>query len=111
MVRWLVEEKHANINLQSKDGFTAIMCASKSGKFDICKYLLEKGADIFVVNSVSETATSYALSNGLREIVALYACAGGPMEVEGRSKIGVRNTTPLTTMFQLGGQFIGKHES
>lgn len=111
VVKWLVEEKHADIDKVSQDGFTALMCAAKNGHTHICSYFLQKGTtSVFAVNKAMETAVTYALHHGHRDVVSLLAKDGGPIEVKGREKIGVRNKEPITTMFQLGGRFIGHHE-
>ena len=110
VVKWLVEEKGSDIDKISQDGCTALMCAARSGHFEICAYFLEKGTtSVFNVDHALETALTYAVSNGHREVVRLLAQEGGPIELKGREKIGVRNKEPITTMFQLGGRFIGHH--
>jgi ankyrin repeat protein len=111
IVRWLVEEMENDVNNSSHDGFTPIMCAAKSGKYEICQYLLQKGADIFVENTIKETPLSYAKMNGHKQIVELFSKEEGPIDIKGRTLLGTRNKDPIQTMFQLGGLFVGKHEN
>jgi len=46
ILEYLVEEKHADLNIpRKKDNMTSLHCAAVKNHFEICKYLIEHGAD------------------------------------------------------------------
>lgn len=46
IVRYLVEEKKADINIENEYGWTALKYASDEGRLEIVKYLVENGASV-----------------------------------------------------------------
>ena len=69
IVRYLVEEKKANLGLIQIDQFTALMAASYSGKEEVVKYLLEQGADPKTHTSGGWFALTLASQEGHQETV------------------------------------------
>ena len=71
IVKYLVEEKRANINKkEEKNGCNALHCASMYGHLGIVKYLVEeKGANINEKEQDGKTALHYASESGYLEIV------------------------------------------
>ena len=53
----------ANIDAQSKDGFTALMLASQNDNKIIAKQLVDAGADVKLTNNSKENAFIIALKN------------------------------------------------
>ena len=52
-------EAGADVNAQSKAGWTALMLASEKGHIDIVKLLVEEGADVNSVTKFEVRSTSY----------------------------------------------------
>eukprot|EP00127_Corallochytrium_limacisporum_P001073 Clim_evm11s37 gene=Clim_evmTU11s37 len=63
-VRFLVEDKHADVNASDYDKRTALHLASAEGHFEVVKYLLEKGAQSDCMDRWGNTPFSDALRNG-----------------------------------------------
>ena len=59
------------MNLQANDGITTLMIASREGKSEIVKTLLEKGAQVNMQDTYGLTALSFASQMGRTEIVKL----------------------------------------
>ena len=59
----LLCENGANINLQDKDGFSALMIATDKGYLEIVKFLLENGANINLQDNNGNSALSIAIGN------------------------------------------------
>lgn len=57
-------DKKFKINFQDKKGNTALIYALKNRYFDICKILIELGADITIPNNKNKTALDIAKKNG-----------------------------------------------
>ncbi len=64
MVRYLVEEKNANIDIQDNSGWTPLMEAIMDDFPNIVKYLVEKGADLSIANKRGATASMLARKFG-----------------------------------------------
>ncbi len=64
MVRYLVEEKNANIDMQDNSGWTPLMEAIMDDFPNIVKYLVEKGADLTIANNRGATAEMLAQKFG-----------------------------------------------
>lgn len=71
-VKSVLNSPEANINdVDSNYGKTALMYAAKSGRKDIVKLLLDKGADPNIVAWGDETALRNAVKNGHKDIIKL----------------------------------------
>ena len=60
-----------DINIQSKNGYTALIIASYHGYTEIVKILFEEGADINIQNNEGDTALTHAEKQGHVEIVKI----------------------------------------
>lgn len=60
IIRLLIEEGKANVNLPSNYGVTPLIAATRAGKEDAAKYLIEKGAKTDVRDNTGKTPISYA---------------------------------------------------
>lgn len=100
-VKWLVQDKCVDVTKKSADGWSAIMCASRNGFTEIVHFLLSHGAEILSHNNNLETSCSYAVNRRHVDIVQYFSGSGGPIDLLGRSKLGVRNKDPVVGMFQL----------
>ena len=54
-VKYLVEEKGADVKAVNLDGSTPLHRASQNGHLDVVKYLVEKGADVKAADNGSYT--------------------------------------------------------
>ena len=70
--------------------YTCLMISSRSGHLDICRLLIDKGAQVKAKNRINKTPLHYAAGRGYFEIVCLICDHGA--DVEARNEIG---WTPL----------------
>jgi uncharacterized protein len=59
-VKFLVEELHADVNVQDADGNTALHNAAARGDNEMIQYLVSKGADVKAVNRTGQTTVDMA---------------------------------------------------
>lgn len=59
-VKYLVEELHADVNVQDHEGNTAIHNAAARGDNEMIEYLVSKGADPKIVNRAGQTTVDMA---------------------------------------------------
>jgi ankyrin repeat protein len=72
----------ANLNLQTKDGITALMAAAARGNFQICRLLVDSGADLTLKHTKGMTALGLAYAAGHQSITELLQSgAGGGSEI------------------------------
>ena len=72
MVKYLIEERNVDVNLQDKsDGYTLLIQAVEYGNINIVEYLLDKGADIIKTDIEGKTAIDIAKEKGFEEILEL----------------------------------------
>ena len=64
-------EYGANLNSQNKDGLTALMLASESGRYNTAKMLLDNGADTSIKDKSGENVLDHARKFGHDHIIAL----------------------------------------
>ncbi|MDR1923934.1 MAG: ankyrin repeat domain-containing protein [Planctomycetaceae bacterium] len=71
VVKYLVEEKHADVNTKSQynGGITPIFWAARSCSLEFVKYLVEKGADVNMKNTRGETPLFGAARSGKLAVV------------------------------------------
>jgi len=68
----LVIAEYIDINIQDKDGNTALMVASKMNKLDIVNMLLKYNADVTIKNKNNEEAWELASNQEIRQILLDY---------------------------------------
>ena len=68
----LLVSKGANLNFVSRDGQTALILATGSGNFDICRILAENGADPTIKDRMGMSSIDYATLFKKEEILNLY---------------------------------------
>ena len=64
---WVIElllKEHADVNIQTNDGWTALMIASHYGHTQAVEQLLKENADINTQNKEGETSLIIASQNG-----------------------------------------------
>ena len=83
-VKYLVEELHADVNVQDHDGNTALHHAASRGDNEMILYLISKGADPHVVNR--EGMTTVDMANGPVQRTQPY-----PETIALLEKMGVKN--------------------
>ncbi len=64
MVRFLIEEKNADIDIQDESGWTPLMEAIMDDFPSIVEYLVSKGADLSIANKRGATAPMLAQKFG-----------------------------------------------
>jgi serine/threonine-protein phosphatase 6 regulatory ankyrin repeat subunit B len=69
-------EEGADVNAQTKEGYTALMMASVMGHTEIAKLLIEEGADVNAQTKDGWTALMRASSEGKIEVAELLRKAG-----------------------------------
>ncbi|XP_050088473.1 ankyrin repeat domain-containing protein 12 [Anopheles aquasalis] len=82
LVQWLLQMKPKHINTTSNDGRTLLHIAAGHDNVDMCKLLLELGADINLLyrptsKSASLTPLDYALAKGYRSTAKYLQMQGG----------------------------------
>jgi ankyrin repeat protein len=90
IIKYLIEEKHADINTKINGGWTPLNAASSGGLLEIVKYLVEKGADIEFKNLDGMSPLYSSSLNGHSNVVKYLLEKGANIE-------SVNNTgwTPL----------------
>jgi len=71
----------ANVNLQDRNGWTALMVASHLGYTDIVKLLLGRGADVNLKNRNGESALMRAIVAGAVEVVTMLLGEGSDVDL------------------------------
>ena len=72
MVKYLIEERNVDVNLQDKsDGYTLLIQAVEYGNINIVEYLLDKGADKSPTDANGKTALDIAKVKNFSEIIEL----------------------------------------
>ena len=72
----------ADINVQDRDGMTALLYAASEGHTEIVELLLDRDADIEARNRYGDTALMYAIREGDIEIVKLLLDRDADIEVK-----------------------------
>jgi ankyrin repeat protein len=54
ILKYLIETHNLDVNLKDEEGKTALIAACMSGSFETVKYLLEKGAEVNVINDTQD---------------------------------------------------------
>lgn len=70
------------INERDNEGCTALICAAETGREDIMRALIQKGADLNVRNKVGMTAMNVAAEKGFIECVRVLLIAGANMNLD-----------------------------
>lgn len=74
--------KGASVNVQTKEGATALIFAAQNGYIDIVKALLAKGAEMNVQTKTGETALILASFEGHTDIVEVLLAKGAGVNVQ-----------------------------
>ncbi|KAG5672825.1 hypothetical protein PVAND_002915 [Polypedilum vanderplanki] len=81
LVEWLLQQKPNHINSSSNDGRTILHIAAGNDKIDMCKMLIEMGADVNAVyrnaKNVVKTPLDCALQKGFRSTAKYIQMHGG----------------------------------
>lgn len=72
------------INERDNAGCTALICAAETGREDIMRALIQKGADLNVRNKVGMTAMNVAAEKGFIECVRVLLIAGADMNLDSK---------------------------
>ena len=74
-----------DIDIQTKNGFTALMYASERGYLETVKFLVSHGANVNIKNKYGETALICACIHGNLEIVKLLISNGANINLQNYS--------------------------
>ncbi|KAL5258380.1 hypothetical protein ACHWQZ_G009025 [Mnemiopsis leidyi] len=69
IVRYCVQEKKVDVNIQDSEGQTALHLAAGRGDLQVIKYLWEKGADVNIQDSRGEAALHRAADRGHLQVI------------------------------------------
>ena len=76
-IKILIKDDPGCVNQrEEKSGFTPLHKAASNGQIDICKLLIEKGADIHATDHSQRTALHLAAYHGHPEIIKLFIDKG-----------------------------------
>uniref|UniRef100_A0A8C5SCM8 Nudix hydrolase 12 n=1 Tax=Laticauda laticaudata TaxID=8630 RepID=A0A8C5SCM8_LATLA len=76
----LLDRSPSLINETARNGWTALMYATRNGHFDVVQVLLDKGCDRFRTNTSNQTALDIARFWGYKNIANLLAYMEGGLE-------------------------------
>lgn len=71
ITKYLLDHGIFEVDETSKDGCTALMQAVRSNKETIVQFLIEQGANPYIVDDSGNSAYDYAIQNGNQEIMEL----------------------------------------
>lgn len=92
------------VNIQSKDGSTALIAAAIKGQVDVATFLIAHGADIDAVHSDGWTALIACADEGCFELAKILLAAGAELDV-----VDKEDWTALRSASQKGHYNIVKH--
>ncbi|MBR5243398.1 MAG: ankyrin repeat domain-containing protein [Thermoguttaceae bacterium] len=85
IVRYLIEERGVDVGIKGRHDETAALCAAKTNKPEILRYLVERGADVNAKDGNGETAVLRAVEAGAFEIVRLLVDAGAGLDAKNKN--------------------------
>jgi len=83
-VKFLLDYTGVDVNVQSRDGRTALIEAVENGHHDVILLLLEAGADVNIQDSTGRTALHWIVRNGHHDIISLLLEAGADVNIQNR---------------------------
>ncbi|KAF4316448.1 hypothetical protein BBO99_00006171 [Phytophthora kernoviae] len=87
MVKFLVEEAHANVNLCNRTNHAPLHEAVAGGFTDVVEYLLLNGADKYVVDKMGVTVWHEAAGNGSVEMLELLVRYDVSLHLDGQEQV------------------------
>lgn len=87
----------ADFRFQGLDDFTALHFSAQENRYDVCKFLIEKGADLEAKSSIGRTSLHLSALRGNTEIVELLAKNGADLNSRDSD-----NYTPLHYASEMG---------
>lgn len=88
-----LKQHGSNINAaKSNSGTTALMIAAENGHDEVCRLLIEKGADVNISDQLGDSALSIAASNGRSNLCALLIEHGADVNKPGAFGEGLLET-------------------
>ncbi len=75
-LRYLVEKAGVDVRARSKGRQTALMLACLGGQTDVCRYLLDRGANLNARTLQGSTALMYAAASGKLDLVQMLIESG-----------------------------------
>jgi ankyrin repeat protein len=95
MVKFLVEECHAYVNMEDDEGFYPLQRTAINGSLQIAAYMLNKGAKIENTDSENESSLDIAVSQGKLEMVKFLCWRGGRIRNDINEYFHLRNSSAL----------------
>ena len=75
-MNYLIQTGRANVNLQNKMGWTALMCACRNEHVEVARLLVSKGADVNLVDGANKSALQRAQAQQKTAVVAFLQSVG-----------------------------------
>jgi ankyrin repeat protein len=76
MLDVILSKTGSSIDITGRHGNNLLIFAAMWGQFDVVQYLLQRGADVSIVNEFGETAYSLAKQNGHHSVAVLLRSFG-----------------------------------
>ena len=105
-VQAMIWGKKLDINAKDQFGWTALMCATKSGHKGCVKLLLREGADIKLKNNKSETARDIAKHSGVHGLFDCHRKSGRKRKSDDNSEFStsIKQTCNICTTTFFGSK-------
>lgn len=87
----------ADLRFEGLDDFTALHFSAQENKYDVCKFLIESGADLEAKSSIGRTPLHLSTHRGNSKIVELLADSGADLNSK-----DFENFTPLHYASEMG---------
>ncbi|XP_067654386.1 ankyrin repeat domain-containing protein 50-like [Haliotis asinina] len=98
MVKYILLQDNVDINSRVRCGRTAVMLAAEDGHKDVVELLVDKGADVSLVDEAGDNVLHCACRGGNKELVK-YILSNKMVDIDSR---GYRDKTPVMTAGQSG---------
>lgn len=85
LIRYIIDEAHADIEARDEYGDTPLMAAVISGEIESVKFLVKSGAKINVVNLKEETPLTLAIKDRSPELVKTLVSSGAHFDKRGKN--------------------------
>lgn len=81
LIRFLVEIAGSDVRAKNNSKTTSLMLAASSGSLEVCRYLLDRGANVDAKSSRGLTALMHGVSSGKLELAKLLVERGADTQV------------------------------
>ena len=82
VIQHCITKNAIDINMQDKDGWTALMYTAYTNNIEVTKYLIEYGADVNIQNIDGSTALIHAACEGYLETIMCLVEHGAQIDIQ-----------------------------